>query len=84
MYFYINSVPNKNILDCSKLKAFADDKINITSKQNFCFEWVENTLGKGENAGFQYFLMVGKGENAGFQYFLLFQQCFQRLLLQGR
>ena len=26
----INSIPNDNILDWSKLKAFADDKITVT------------------------------------------------------
>ena len=30
-----NSLPNDKILDWSKLKAFADDKINITEKLKF-------------------------------------------------
>ena len=34
-------------------------------------------LGRVEN-------IVGKGENAGYQHFLLFLQCFQKLLFQGR
>ena len=49
---------------------------------------LENTVGKGENAGNQHFLLfpqcflpyqentVGKGENAGNQHFLLFPQRF--------
>ena len=33
----LNSVPNK-ILDQSKLKAFADDKINVTKNIEICYE----------------------------------------------
>ena len=47
-----NPLPNDKILDLSKLKAFADDKINVTQKFNFVFERIENIVGKGENAGF--------------------------------
>ena len=32
-----NSLPNNKILDCSKLKAFTDDKINVTKKLKFWF-----------------------------------------------
>ena len=60
----INSLPNSKIFDWSKLKAFADDKMNGTEKLKF-------VLGRVENA-------VGKGENAGNQHFLLFLQCFQK------
>ena len=28
-------------------------------------------------------IIVGKGENAGFQYFLLFSQCFQKVSFAG-
>ena len=59
-----NSLPNNKILDWSKLKAFADDKINVTEKLKFVLERVED--------------IVGKGENAGYQHFLLFPQCFQK------
>ena len=59
-----NSLPNNKILDWSKLKAYADDKINVTEKLKF-------VMGKVEN-------FVGKGENAGYQHFLLFLQCFQK------
>ena len=55
---YFNSLPNDKILDWSKLKAFVDDKKNATL-----------TLGLVEN-------IAGKGENAGYQHFLLFSQCF--------
>ena len=65
-----NSLPNDNILDLSKFKAFADDKINVIQKLKFVSRRVENS--------------VGKGENAGYQHFLLFPQCFQNFLSQGR
>ena len=58
-----------NFLDRSKLKAFADDKINVIEKQKFLLGLVEN--------------IVGKGEKAGHQHFLLFQQCFQRVSCSG-
>ena len=57
-----NFLPDDKILDWSKLKAFADEKINETEKMKFVFGRVEN--------------IVGKGENAGYQHFLLFTQCF--------
>ena len=48
---WLNSLPNDNILDWSKFKAFAGNKINVT-KQNyklkFVLEMVENIVGKGE------------------------------------
>ena len=47
----VNSLPNNKFLDWSKLKAFADNKINLTSTQNFFLGLVENIVGKGENAG---------------------------------
>ena len=48
----------------TKLKAFADDKMNVAKMMIYLFNWVENT--------------VGKGENAGYQHFLFFPQCFQK------
>ena len=65
----LNSLPNDKILDWSKLKAFADDKINVTVKLKF-------SLGRVEN-------IVGNGENAGYQHFLLFPQCFQKASYTG-
>ena len=52
-----NSLPNNKILDCSKLKAFADDNIRVLKIIIFVFERVENNVGKGENAGHQHFLL---------------------------
>ena len=39
----------------TKLKAFADDKLNVTKMTISLFERVENTVGKEENAGYQHF-----------------------------
>ena len=47
------------------MKAFADDKIKVTEK-------LKSVLGCLE-------IIVGKGENAGFQHFLLYPQCFQKV-----
>ena len=65
----LNSLPNDKILNWSKLKAFADDKINVTVKLKF-------VLGRVEN-------IVGKGENAGYLHFLLFPQRFQKASYTG-
>ena len=65
----IKSLPNTKISDLSKLKASADDNVNVTKK-------LKIKLGSVEN-------IVGKGENAGFQHFLLFPQCFQKASYSG-
>ena len=58
----VNSFPNGKILALTKWKAFADDK--FASIMMFASDRQEN--------------IVGKGENAGYQHFLLFPQCFQK------
>ena len=65
----INPLPNDKILDRSKLKAFADNKTNVTEK-------LKSGLGKVENN-------VGIGENAGYHQFLLFLRCFLKLSFSG-
>ena len=60
--YLIKSLPNDKILDVTKLKAFADHKINKAQMMISVFDRVEN--------------IVGNGENAGYQHFLLFPQCF--------
>ena len=62
-----NSLTNDRILDWSKLKALADNKVKVTEK-------LKIILGRIEN-------IVRKGENAGNQHFLLFPQCFQKASL---
>ena len=59
-----DSLQNKKTLAWSKLKAFAEDKIDIVKMMITLLSRVENT--------------VGKGENADYQHFLLFPQCFPR------
>ena len=61
----INFLPNDKFLDWSKFKALADDKINLTETLKFVSGRVENIVGKGENAGYQHFLL-----------FLLFSNSF--------
>ena len=51
-------------MEVTKLKALADGKINVAQMMISVFDRVEN--------------IVGKGENAGYQHFLLFPQCFQK------
>ena len=41
-----NSLPNDKILNRSKLKAFADNKINVTETLKFVLRWVENIVRK--------------------------------------
>ena len=53
----VKSLPKSQILDLSKLRAFADDKINVNDKLKFGLGRVENSKGKGENAGYQHFLL---------------------------
>ena len=49
---------NKNkILDVTILKVFADDRINEAQMMISVFDRVENIVGKGENAGYQHFLL---------------------------
>ena len=44
-------------MEVTKLKAFADDKLNIIKMAISLLDRVENSVGKGENAGFQQFLL---------------------------
>ena len=46
----LNSLPNDKILDWSKFKAFADDKIKVLKMIIFVLDRDENIVGKGENA----------------------------------
>ena len=61
----VKSLPitRRQILDSSKLKVFADDNFKFDVNGRKLSERVENT--------------VGKGEIACYEQFLLFPQCFQ-------
>ena len=63
-------ITRQQILDSSKLKEFADDNFKFDKNGRKLSKWVENT--------------VGKGEIARYEQFLLFPQCFQKVLSQGR
>ena len=60
----INRFPKRQILDPSKLKKFADDNFKFDENGRKFSKRVENTL--------------GKGEIARYEQFLLFPQCFQK------
>ena len=67
--YFVNSLPDEKILDWSKLKACADNKLMVAKIMIYVFDSIEN--------------IVGKGENSGYQHFILFPQCFQRASSQG-
>ena len=50
-------------------KTFADDISNVVQMMICVSDWVEN--------------IVGKGQNGGYQHFLLFPQCFQKASFGG-
>ena len=56
--------PKRKMLDSSKLKDFADDDFKFDENGKKLFKRVENT--------------VGKGEIAHYEQFLLFPQCFRK------
>ena len=66
----IQPFPKRPNLDSSKLKEFADDNLEFGENGRKFAERVENT--------------VGKGEIASYEQFLLFLQCFKRLVLETR
>ena len=60
----MNSFPKRQILDSSKLKKFKDYIFSFHENGGKFSKWVENT--------------VGKGEIARYEQFLLFSQCFEK------
>ena len=68
-HYFLNPLPNDKFLEITNLKAFADDKLNVNKMTISLCDRVKNT--------------VGKGENAGYQHFLLFPYCFQKPSLLG-
>ena len=69
MDILFHSLPNYNFLEWFKLKAFSDHKIKVAEKMKIVLEGVQN--------------IVGKGENAGYQHFLLFTRCFLKSSVSG-
>ena len=64
----LNPFPKRQILDSSKLKEFIDDNFKFDENGRKFSRWLENT--------------VGKGEIARYEQFLLFPRCFHSLVLQ--
>ena len=61
---HLKPFPNDTLLDSYKVKEFADDNFKFEENDRKFSKWVENT--------------VGKGEIARYEQFLLFPQCFQK------
>ena len=66
----LKAFPNDKILDWSRLKAFADDSLNVTKMIISVFDRVENIVGNGE---------IACTSNFSFSY-----NVFKRLLSQTR
>ena len=66
---FFNPLPDDKILDWSKLKQSADDSFKFDVNSRKFSKLVENT--------------VGKGEIARYEQFLLFPQCFQKACFPG-
>ena len=62
--YQFNPLPNNKIRVQSSLKACAEDILKVIQMMICVTDWIEN--------------IVGKGENAGYQHFLLFPECFQK------
>ena len=68
-YTAFNQLPDGKILDWSKLKQSADDNFEFDVNSRKFSKLVENT--------------VGKGEIARYEQFLLFPKCFQNACFPG-
>ena len=66
---HFNPFPKPQTLDSSKLKEFADDNFEFDKNGRKLSRRVENT--------------VGKGEIARYEQFLLFPKCFQKACFPG-
>ena len=64
-----NSLPNGKNFRLYEIERISDDQLNVAKMTIFLFERAVNT--------------VGKGENAGYQHFLLFPQCFPKASSSG-
>ena len=67
--FCLNPLPDDKNLDRSKLKQFADDNFKFDENGRKLSNRVENTVGKGE---------IARNEQ-----FLVFPQCFQKACFPG-
>ena len=58
--------PKRQILDSFKLKQFADNNFEFDENNIKFSKWVENTVGKGEIARYEQFLLFSQCFNKGF------------------
>ena len=65
----LNLLSNDKIFVASNLKTFADDNVDVNKNLKCALEAAET--------------LSVKGENAGYQHFLLLPQCFKGFLPQG-
>ena len=65
----LNPLPHNKILYLSKLKAVADNNLNVAQIMNSLFDREEP--------------IVGKGGNGSYLHFRVFPQCFQLPFLSG-
>ena len=78
----LNPLPDHKILRLPRLKAFADDKLNVTQNIKVGFHRIENIVGKEENAGF--FLVTSIFFFSHIFFERLFPSVFQKSSLCGQ
>ena len=66
---FLNPLTDHKFFDSSKLKEFADDNFKFDENGRKLSKWVENTVGQGEIACYEQFLLV--------------PQCFQKACFSG-
>ena len=71
----VNFLQNNKIWALTKSKALAEDKLNFAKMQSSLFGRVENIVRKGENAGYQHFLLFPSRN--------IFPQYFQKAYFSG-
>ena len=74
-----NPLPDDKILDWSKSKQIADDNFEFDENRRKLSELVENTVGKGEIARYEQFLLFPQCLKQGF----FFSQGCQKVSLLG-
>ena len=68
--YTLNSLPNDKMLDWSKFKGFAENKINAAEMIISLSNRVENIVGKGDNADYQHFLLFPPFQKASYTRYL--------------
>ena len=83
----VNPLPNVKILDVTKFKPCADDKLTLSQTTNFRLFKLKDDDSKCDESGRKLSKWVentmGKGEIAYYEQFLHFPQCFQKTCTAG-